>query len=163
MMVFTTSIKGAVLFEFWDVENIGQYIGTCFFVFALAALYEFLSEYRARLHAKTAPASTSSAVQVGGSDDQMPLIAHSVNVASTSSLTSFVYLADPWPMRLYKGLLHTIQLGLSYIIMLIAMTYNVGYFFSMLAGAFVGYVLFARVRAQKRDAAGCCAVEPEAK
>jgi len=152
MMAFTTSIEGTVLFEFWDVKTPVQYAATCFFVFALAMLYELLSEFRARLHAKWAPSN--------GSGDQAPLIAHSVNVSSTPA-GQFVYVADPWKMRLVKGALHTIQLGLSYIIMLIAMTYNVGYFLSMLAGAFVGYIAFARVRAQKRDDAGCCAVETD--
>lgn len=152
MMVFTTSIEGSVLFAFWDVQTPVQYAATCFFVFALAMVYELLSEFRARLHARTAPSS---------SGDQAPLVAHSVNVSSSAG-GAFVFVADPWTLRLIKAALHTLQLGLSYIIMLIAMTYNVGYFLSMLAGAFVGYIAFARVRTHKRDDAGCCAVETDA-
>jgi copper transporter 1 len=47
---------------------------------------------------------------------------------------------------LVATLLHVGQLALAYGLMLVVMTYNVGLTIAVLAGAGVGYFLFARLR-----------------
>lgn len=49
-----------------------------------------------------------------------------------------------WPHLVQSGL-RVVITGLGYILMLIAMTYNVWLFFSLIIGGGVGYFLFARV------------------
>jgi len=153
MMTFNFDINGAVLFDFWNVTNEWEYAGTCVAVIVLAMAFEALSEYRARVHARN---KSSSDVM------HQPLLAeHSVSMASqqasggTASRT-LEYVVDPIRLRLFKSFLHMVQLGLSYLLMLVSMTYNVGYFLSIIVGAGIGYFLFARVRMVKTEVASCC-------
>lgn len=53
-----------------------------------------------------------------------------------------------------RALLHALEATVGYVLMLIAMTYNYGYFFAVIAGFFVGSLLFGRFRAYKPS---CCA------
>lgn len=56
----------------------------------------------------------------------------------------------------FKTLLHLLQLLHGYVLMLIAMTYNVFYIASILLGAGVGFFAFARTRAAQRDDGAHC-------
>jgi len=47
-----------------------------------------------------------------------------------------------WLHHLLQTLLHFLQFGLGYLLMLIAMTFNVWLFLSVLIGAALGYCLF---------------------
>lgn len=55
-------------------------------------------------------------------------------------------VANPWraSVDLPRGLLQFFQSGLGYLLMLIVMTANAGYFFAVLAGIFIGEVAFGR-------------------
>ena len=49
-------------------------------------------------------------------------------------------------MHILQSVLHIIQVGYGYILMLIVMTYNVWLFFAVCFGAGVGYCIFAKTR-----------------
>ena len=51
-----------------------------------------------------------------------------------------------WSMHSAQSALHVVQVGLGYILMLLAMTYNGWLFLSVTVGAGIGYFIFARVR-----------------
>ena len=51
-----------------------------------------------------------------------------------------------WSMHSVQSGLHVVQVGLGYILMLLAMTYNAWLFLSVAFGAGIGYFAFARVR-----------------
>ena len=51
-----------------------------------------------------------------------------------------------WSMHSLQSALHVVQVGLAYILMLLAMTYNGWLFLSVTVGAGIGYFAFARVR-----------------
>ena len=49
-------------------------------------------------------------------------------------------------LHIIQTLLHMLQMTISYLLMLIAMTYNVWLFIAVVLGAGAGYFLFARFR-----------------
>ena len=49
-------------------------------------------------------------------------------------------------MHIIQSLLHVIQVGVAYILMLIAMTYNAWLFFAVIFGSGLGYFIFSKVR-----------------
>ena len=51
-----------------------------------------------------------------------------------------------WSMHSLQSALHVVQVGLGYILMLLAMTYNGWLFLAVILGAGIGYFSFARVR-----------------
>merc|ERR1712000_292626 len=131
-MLFNIRTKGKVLFEFWNVQNIYEYVATCIFILFLAIFYEWLSDYRTYFNTYKAPLN-----------EQIPLIQH-----TSPQLPNENQKFDA-TKHFMKTILHMIQLTVSYLIMLIAMTYNVGYFCCIIVGAGIGYYLFGRLRARK--------------
>lgn len=72
-------------------------------------------------------------------------------------LAEFRVLVHAQPRRLaFKTLLHVAQLLLGYVLMLVAMTYNVFYIACILGGAAIGFFAFAQTRATQRDDAAHC-------
>jgi len=55
---------------------------------------------------------------------------------------------DTWlnPLHIVQSLLHVVQVGVAYLLMLVAMTYNGWLFLSVCVGAGLGYFIFARCR-----------------
>ena len=49
-------------------------------------------------------------------------------------------------MHVLQSCLHVVQVGLGFLLMLVAMTYNGWLFLAVCFGAGVGYLLFARMR-----------------
>ena len=58
-----------------------------------------------------------------------------------------------WVMRLVLSLLRTVEVGMAYILMLLAMTYNGWLFFSVTVGAGVGFLIFLPFRPSGHTAA----------
>ena len=49
-------------------------------------------------------------------------------------------------MHILQSILHIVQVGYGYVLMLVAMTYNVWLFLALIFGAGVGYLIFAKTR-----------------
>lgn len=79
--------------------------------------------------------------------------------ASIKKVSSRV-LASPWSWRIGDALLHAFTVGIGYILMLIAMTYNANLFISVLIGIALGHAIFAEPPKVKEEDEGtgdpCC-------
>jgi len=136
-MYFTWSTKDLyVLFHAWHVKEDWQYLVSVLVVILAAAAYELLTSFRITLDHKWSY-----------SEDAEPILSKGdANVQRPSPDRSF------WSSYyLIRASLHTLQLFLSYMLMLIAMTFNVGLLLALLVGAFVGYFLFGRHKKVKHS------------
>ncbi len=59
---------------------------------------------------------------------------------------SFKYYSISVSMHLVQSVLHVVQVGYAYILMLIVMSFNAWLFLAVIFGAGVGYLLFAKSR-----------------
>jgi len=126
-MYFSWGREGMpVLFKKYVLEHNWQFALTLLGVFVIAVIYELLTSLRISLDAEQY-----------GTGESEPLVAKSVQ----ESRPRPGFLVD-----VRRALLHTLQLGISYILMLLVMTYNVSFLLVLLAGAFIGYLAFAKTR-----------------
>ncbi|PPJ60125.1 hypothetical protein CBER1_03138 [Cercospora berteroae] len=131
LMTFFTSTTTALYSNAWQPSTSGQYVGTCIFLIALAAIFRGIVAVRTNFPALLAlwahRRDTSILHPEAGGDDGKLLL---YGFASTR----------PWNINeaLARALLDTVLAGVSYLLMLAVMTMNVGYFLSILGGTFLG-------------------------
>lgn len=129
-MYFHFGYNETVLFEFWKVASTSGLIGSMFGIFFMAALYEGLKYYREYLFWKTYHSLQYRSVQV-------PV---KKSVVSTEE-----QVVQPTMFSMghgYQTVLHIIQIVLSYMLMLIFMTYNIWLCVAVVLGSATGYFLF---------------------
>jgi len=118
----------AVLFQWWSISTVWELLLSMLGLFILSYLYEGLKYYRDHLFRQS----------VGSS------------VYTSSSKTDLTIDDGPQPHRMsmfssghvIQTLLHVIQFTISYVLMLIFMTYNLWLCFAVLAGSALGYFFF---------------------
>lgn len=127
-MTFYWGKNVTILFDFWKVKTWTWYAISLLIVFLFSALHEWLAGQRSALIAKP-EAKSSSAVEDG--DHRTPLITHTLGAAQKSvgkkALDSFLF---------------GVNVGLGYLLMLAAMSFNGGVFVAIVAGLAVGHFLF---------------------
>ncbi|KIX93600.1 uncharacterized protein Z520_10778 [Fonsecaea multimorphosa CBS 102226] len=113
----------------WTPDSQGQYAGTCIFLIALAAIFRALLAIRFNFYPMLASFDTRS----NGGVEYEPY--H--NEKSPRR---------PWRAReaVMAAFVDVVLVTVGYLLMIAVMTMNVGYFLSVLAGVFVGSVLFSR-------------------
>jgi hypothetical protein len=127
-MAFSQSVDCILLFTWWHPTTLATYLLSLIGVFCLCILSEWLSAYSRR-------ASASTAVGCHGSVERMPLFSSgSLKAQSASS----GLLSGLRPI-----LLNACAVGLSYMPMLLAMSFNVGVFVTVAIGIAVGRVCFS--------------------
>lgn len=124
-MYFHDGIKDYVLFKGWVPQNILQYVLTCFAVAFASILLEALRFLRAKL--------------------EFSFSLKHKNYTALNESENDQYVA-PWSpsVDILRGLLNSIEVTWGLFIMLIAMTYNVGLFLSLILGSFIGTLIFGR-------------------
>jgi hypothetical protein len=127
-MYFHTGILDYVLFKNWVPDTNAYYAATWFAIFVFGIMYELLKLVRSRLEKKW------NAEFEGQAENQMLL-----NSSIFTAQMPFI-----WRVDLLRAFLHLLEVGWGLLIMLIAMTFNVGLFFAVLAGAFVGMLFVGR-------------------
>ncbi|GAA6008823.1 hypothetical protein JCM10207_001736 [Rhodosporidiobolus poonsookiae] len=129
------TIDACFLTEQWHVRSVGGYVGSLigvfFLVVALEAVRRFSREYERSI--RTAYYKRES-----------------LALAALAKNASKVEVAKAAPFRpslqqhLIRSVFYGVQFGTSYILMLLAMYFNVGILLVIVFGGGVGYLLFAR-------------------
>jgi len=143
MMVFHFGCKEVILFEQWSIDSLGGLIASVLFIALMAACYEGLKYYREYLFWKTYNSLQYRAVT-------LPEKAAVVNVSAEDNsrvhmVGEVIHKQPPTmfsSMHIYQTILHIIQVTLSFMLMLIFMTFNVWLCAAVVFGAAIGYFLF---------------------
>ncbi|KAL6689906.1 Ctr copper transporter family domain-containing protein [Trichoderma pleuroticola] len=126
IMVFFTSTNTALWSSAFTPNTTGQYAGACIFLIAFAVMFRMLLALRFNLYKVVAVVKQRRS---GG------LLQPDVTEIKATPRTWRASEA------ILSGALDTVIAGVSYLLMMAAMTMNVGYFLSVLGGVFLGSVL----------------------
>ncbi|KAH8358580.1 hypothetical protein KR093_001104, partial [Drosophila rubida] len=157
-MYFHFSESETILFKCWKTNSVFAIVVACTVVFIVAVLYELLKFYREWLRRKESkrrlvggayhPRRRSrrrrhrtSSLSVQSADQlSLPMSAPSAVVPTDRRNT----LRFPWlaPMHWYQTMLHMLQVAISFMLMLVFMTFNVWLCMAVVLGAGLGYFLF---------------------
>jgi hypothetical protein len=143
-MYFHTGIVDYILFESWVPRTNGAYAGAVIGVMILAFLFEALQTLHSYLEFRWKSPEYQSGTKNG---DVEPL---NEKVVLVWGKTPFRFWID-----LQRAAIHALEIVLGYFLMLIAMTFNVGLFCSLIAGFFLGHFVFGRLRAYSAKVS-CC-------
>ncbi|XP_059484343.1 high affinity copper uptake protein 1 isoform X3 [Neocloeon triangulifer] len=126
-----------VLFEGWEIRDEAQLIGTMIAFIVMAFLHECVRHYREHLYAKCRipQCDTHDADTKYGTSSQQKLQSEEKSRKERHAILSSIHFAQTG--------LHALQLTLSYLLMLVVMTYNFSLFMSVLVGSAVGYFAFS--------------------
>ncbi|XP_063633269.1 high affinity copper uptake protein 1 isoform X1 [Cydia splendana] len=142
-MTFHGGYVETILFSWWDVKEVGPFIGSFIAIFIMALLYEGLKYYRKHLLWKTyaglqycAVAPPDKGVQNICSPDD-PQVIQPVPHALERNVPTMLSGAHA-----YQTVLHGLQVFISYMLMLVFMTYNTWLCVAVVLGSATGYFLF---------------------
>lgn len=109
----------------------GQYVGTWFAVFFFGILFEVFKLMRSYLEKKWRREFYKN--------DERLINEHGHHNKHSTFSVPFV-----WSIDFTRACLQFIEVGWGFLIMLVAMTYNLGLFLAVCSGAFMGSLLFGR-------------------
>ncbi|ALC49509.1 Ctr1A [Drosophila busckii] len=146
-MAFHFGYNETILFSWWHIETVAGLVGSMVAIFLLALLYEGLKYYREYLFWKTYNLLEYRPVTGPQRNPEAPRLPTPAAAApSPVQYVGEVVHKQPPSMlsisHLYQTLLHVLQVTLSFLLMLIFMTYNVWLCLMVVLGAGVGYFLF---------------------
>ncbi|XP_067825714.1 probable low affinity copper uptake protein 2 [Heptranchias perlo] len=130
-MHFFVSDQVILLFDFWNVHSVAGMVLTAVAVLLMTVFYEILKVETVKLDKKMLDLTTATP---NIPDDVAETIPINSNLQNTSG-KRWIWL------HMLQSLLHIIQVVISYLLMLCAMSYNVWVFLSIIAGAGIGYFL----------------------
>lgn len=156
-MAFHGGYNETILFEQWKIDSLSGLLWSMLLIFIMAALYEGLKYYREHLFWKTYNALQYRPVTVteknpgngnvannnglagngGGSGDDASRVVHMVGEVIHKQPPTMLSA-----MHLFQTFLHILQVTLSFLLMLIFMTYNTWLCIAVVLGAALGYFLF---------------------
>ncbi|KAF2741116.1 Ctr copper transporter-like protein [Polyplosphaeria fusca] len=158
MSAFFTATNTPLYSESWTPSSAGAYAGTCIFLILLAVVLRALFTAKSYLEARAIETAlkrryvvvadqTSAAEKVAGDGSSTTGILTTNGVqenvrmlqAPTKHVQPFRFSVD-----LPRAGLMTVIAGVGYLLMLAVMTYNVGYFLSVLGGTLLGELAFGR-------------------
>ncbi|KPJ15554.1 High affinity copper uptake protein 1 [Papilio machaon] len=142
-MTFHGGYTETILFSWWSVADIGEFIGSFLAIFIMALLYEGLKYYRKHLLWKTytglqycAVAPPDKGVSNICTADE-PQVIQSMPHVLERNIPTMMSSAHAW-----QTVLHGIQVFVSYMLMLVFMTYNTWLCAAVVLGSATGYFLF---------------------
>ncbi|XP_045761131.1 high affinity copper uptake protein 1-like isoform X1 [Maniola jurtina] len=142
-MTFHGGFVETILFSWWNVTEVGEFIGSFFAIFALAVLYEGLKYYRKHLLWKTytglqycAVAPPDKGVANICAPDE-PQVIQTLPHTLERNVPTMMSVAHGW-----QTVLHGVQVLVSYMLMLVFMTYNTWLCAAVVLGSATGYFLF---------------------
>ncbi|XP_032581542.1 high affinity copper uptake protein 1 isoform X2 [Drosophila sechellia] len=136
-MAFHFGYNETILFSWWHIETVAGLVGSMIAIFLLALMYEGLKYYREYLFWKTYNLLEYRPVTGPQRNPEAPRIPSPAAAAPSPVQPSMLSIN-----HLLQTLLHVLQVTLSFLLMLIFMTYNVWLCLMVVLGAAVGYFLF---------------------
>lgn len=135
-MTFYAGYKATILFACWHTTSLQEMTGSCIAVLAMAVVYEGLKAARQWLKEAAVKRGRNHQEDSGRETpvDDVPMILRTPSFFSGRRLRFLHHLV--------QTLLHLVQFALGYMLMLIAMTFNVWLFISVVFGASLGYFIF---------------------
>ncbi|KAA8900323.1 Ctr copper transporter family-domain-containing protein [Sphaerosporella brunnea] len=169
-MTFQTSYEGVpVLIDGAVARNPGEFAGAMFAIFFLAVLFRGLLYLRSLLEKtrwspRAMKGKAAAAAAAAATDDVSEMEMASVEgEAAPLKETARTKRrrrsgVQPWNWEREGGrfALTVVTAALGYLVMLITMTYVVGYFFAVVAGLAVAELLLARYVGAELPETGCC-------
>ena len=158
-MVFVNNHDTPLFSNAWTPSSSGTYAGTCIFLIALAIIGRCLVAFKAIMEQRwTAAHLNRRYVAVTGKTPEAERIdsdpdAKTASLVTPHGVEETVKVVrrvtnEPLPWRfsvdLPRALIYLCITGVSYLLMLAVMTMNVGYFCSVLGGAFLGELAVGR-------------------
>ncbi|RVE43429.1 hypothetical protein evm_011924 [Chilo suppressalis] len=142
-MTFHGGCVETILFSWWNVTELGEFIGSFFAIFLMALLYEGLKYYRKHLLWKTYTGLQYCAVSppdkgvsnICAPDE--PQVIQPVPHVLERNVPTMLSSAHAW-----QTVLHGAQVLVSYMLMLVFMTYNTWLCAAVVLGSATGYFLF---------------------
>jgi len=133
MMVFHFGFKETILIDQWSTDSVTGFILSMILIAFMGTLYEGLKYYREYLFWKTYNSLQYRAVT----------LPEKGAVVGVSTEDNARVQPSMWStMHIFQTLLHLFQVTLSFLLMLIFMTYNVWLCLAVVFGASFGYFLF---------------------
>ncbi|XP_045455589.1 high affinity copper uptake protein 1-like isoform X1 [Melitaea cinxia] len=141
-MTFHGGFMETILFSWWKVTDVGEFIGSFLAIFILALLYEGLKYYRKHLLWKTYTGLQYCAVSppdkgVANICADEPQVIQPMPHALDRNVPTMLSVEHAW-----QTILHGIQVLVSYMLMLVFMTYNTWLCAAVVLGSATGYFLF---------------------
>uniref|UniRef100_A0A8D8UTW2 Copper transport protein n=1 Tax=Cacopsylla melanoneura TaxID=428564 RepID=A0A8D8UTW2_9HEMI len=140
-MAFHWGCNEVILFNQWKISTPSGLIASMFGIFLFATLYEGVKYYREylfwktynELHYRSIPAQQRGASSIEENKDTAKV------VPVAKQPPALLMMSMP---HFIQTLLHVLQVTMSFLLMLVFMTYNVALCIAVVAGAACGYFLF---------------------
>lgn len=155
-MAFFTATNTPLFSKAWTPQNAGQYAGTCIFLILLAITLRAIFTAKSFLETKAMEsalrrryvvvAGEKGVSDVADDSSMMGVLTTNGVQENVRVVSSPVKTTQPWrfSVDLPRAALMTVATGVGYLLMLAVMTFNVGYFLSILAGSFIGELALGR-------------------
>ncbi|EHK44373.1 uncharacterized protein TrAtP1_008911 [Trichoderma atroviride] len=159
-MTFQTDIRTALFSTAWTPQNAGTYAGTCIFLIALTVILRLIVAYKTYQERVWADRNAQRRfIVVNGKEPMSERLSRDPDAKQMTMMLSENgveekvlvvekkhHAVSPWRFSVDppRAALDTVIVGIGYLLMLAVMTFNVGYFMSVLGGTFLGSLLLGR-------------------
>lgn len=134
-----------VIFESWRISSVEAMVFTCLGVFVVALLFEMMKTWRNRLQSRQVRHDNRSSVVMSDVPTELGKGKQAFDISATPSSHESRCSQILSPLHLLQTSLHMLQVFIGYLLMLVAMTFNVWLFVSVVVGAAAGYFLSAAI------------------
>jgi len=126
-MYFHFGFQDYILFKEWVPQNAGQYWAAILGIFIATVLFEALRALHAMFETRERDLNTEKS-------ENQPLMPKHDTQSSKNDLG----------LNLFRAFFRAAEFTVAYFLMLIAMTFNVGFFIALIVGIFIGTFIFGR-------------------
>ncbi|EMR10976.1 hypothetical protein PNEG_00579 [Pneumocystis murina B123] len=138
-MTFNIDMKTPLFIKEWVPKNNIQYFFTLIFIIIISIFYRAISTYKLQWKCKQKIVCMNCSKLKEIDIYYRPEIMRSENNKYLQTMPSFRLSVD-----FYWAFLQFVTYFFSYLLMILVMSMNIGYFFAVLVGIFIGEVVFSR-------------------